>query len=264
MKAILTIAGSDCSGGAGIQADLKTITMHCLYGMSAITALTAQNTQGITSILEGPPDFLSKQLECIFQDILPHAVKIGMVANSTLIEVIAYYLDKYRPAHIVIDPVMSATTGSSLNSTSSKEALITQLFPLASLITPNLHELQQLSFNNPIHTKSQMLECAKELSLHTGKPILAKGGHLEESASDLLYLPNGTSYWFETEKINNPNTHGTGCTLSSAIACNLALGHTLPISIQYAKDYVTGAISDGLNLGYGNGPLNHCYKIQQV
>lgn len=262
MKTVLTIAGSDCSGGAGIQADLKTMTAHSVYGMSAITALTAQNTQGVTGILEVSPDFLAQQLERIFEDIFPDAVKIGMVANAELIHVIAYYLEKYKPHHIIVDPVMIATSGASLSHTASKTALMTNLLPLATLITPNLHELEQLCSIPSISTKEDMLKYAEILSRKTHTAVLAKGGHLKDQATDLLYLPNGTAYWYESEKLANPNTHGTGCTLSSAIACNLALGYNLHQSVQLAKDYVTGAIADNLNLGHGNGPLNHCYRLK--
>ncbi|MEG0152769.1 MAG: bifunctional hydroxymethylpyrimidine kinase/phosphomethylpyrimidine kinase [Cellulosilyticaceae bacterium] len=259
MKAVLTIAGSDCSGGAGIQADLKTMTIHQVYGMSAITALTAQNTLGVSAIQMVSPEFLLEQLERIFEDIPPDAVKIGMIGSAELTQVIVHTLKKYKPPFVVVDPVMVATSGANLSTLNANKTLLLDLLPLATLITPNLYELEQLTQASPILTKSQMVEAAKILSHTTGTAILAKGGHLTEEASDLLYLKDDTLHWFEGKRYLTTNTHGTGCTLSSAIACYLALGHTLSESVKRSKDYVAGAIADGMNLGKGNGPLNHCY-----
>ena len=259
MKKVLTIAGSDCSGGAGIQADIKTITAHKLYAMSAITALTAQNTTGVSGILEVSPDFVGAQLDSIFQDIFPDAVKIGMVSSAEIIEVIADKLTAYKAKNIVVDPVMISTSGSRLICEDAMHALTTKLLPLADLITPNIPEASVLC-GFPIHNADDMIRAAAEISKSYSGAILLKGGHLVNDATDLLYK-NGTAQWFCAERIENPNTHGTGCTLSSAIACELATGHTLDDSIRRAKEYLTGAISAMLNLGSGSGPLDHTYCI---
>ncbi|WP_353739024.1 bifunctional hydroxymethylpyrimidine kinase/phosphomethylpyrimidine kinase [Peribacillus asahii] len=260
MKKVLSIAGSDSSGGAGIQADIKTITAHKMYGMTAITALTAQNTTGVDSVLEATPEFVGQQLDSIMNDIFPDSVKIGMVSSPHIIEVIVEKLKEYKPKHIVVDPVMISTSGSPLLSKDAMDVLITKLLPLATLITPNIPEAECLCGGMKIETKEDMQKAAIQIAKHYQGNILIKGGHLLDSADDLLYS-NGQFTWFTGVKIENPNTHGTGCTLSSAIACNLADGHDVNMSIQYAKDYLTGALQDQLNLGKGNGPLNHCYKI---
>lgn len=260
MKKILTIAGSDCSGGAGIQADLKTITAHKMYGMSVITALTAQNTTGVYGVQEVSPEFVAQQLDCIFSDIKPDAVKIGMVSNIEIIKTISDKLQEYKAKNIVVDPVMVATSGSKLLSDNAIEALLTKLLPIADIITPNIAEAESL-WGFFIKTQSEMLEAAGYISKITGHGVLIKGGHLTESADD-LFFSEGKAVWFRAHRINNPNTHGTGCTLSSAIACNLALGYSMNESIKNAKGYVTGALMNGLNLGKGSGPLNHCYNIK--
>lgn len=259
MKKVLTIAGSDCSGGAGIQADIKTITAHKMYAMSAITALTAQNTTGVYGILEATPEFVGQQLDCIFQDIKPDAVKIGMVSNIEIIETIAAKLKEYRAEHIVVDPVMVSTSGSKLLSDNAIHALKTHLFSIAAVITPNIPEAEVLT-GFSIKSKEDMLTAAEEMAQVTKGCVLIKGGHLENCADDLLYV-DGKTYWFEGPKIDNPNTHGTGCTLSSAIACNLAAGLDMVESIKNAKDYITGAIKANLKLGKGRGPLNHCFNL---
>lgn len=259
MKTVLTIAGSDCSGGAGIQADLKTIAAHGLYGMSAITALTAQNTTGVYGISEVSGEFLANQLDCIFNDIYPDAVKIGMVSNSELIEIIALKLKERGATNIVVDPVMVSTSGSRLLNDDAKDALTGKLFPLADVITPNVPEAEVLS-GIKIQTKDDMKKAAQIIAKGFRGGILMKGGHSIEDANDYLYM-NGQESWFCGKRVDNPNTHGTGCTLSSAIAANLALGNDLKMSIQNAKDYITGALEDGMNLGKGSGPLNHMYKI---
>ncbi len=259
IKKVLTIAGSDCSGGAGIQADIKTITAHKMYAMSAITALTAQNTTGVYGVLDVTPEFIGQQIDCIFSDIRPDAVKIGMVSNSKIINVIANKLIEYKAENVVIDPVMVATSGSRLLCDEAMEALITKLLPLGTVITPNIPEAETLC-GFEIHTESDMTEAAKKISNAVGGGILIKGGHSQSAANDLLYI-GGKSHWFNSERVNNPNTHGTGCTLSSAIACNLAAGCTLDQSIANAKEYITGALKAGLNLGKGSGPLEHTYKI---
>ena len=259
MKKVLTIAGSDCSGGAGIQADLKTIAAHKMYGMSAITALTAQNTTGVYGILESTPEFLANQLDCIFTDIFPDAVKIGMVSSAPLIRIIAQKLGQYAPKNIVVDPVMISTSGSKLLADDAAGELCQQLLPLATLLTPNLPEAEALS-GLRICSEEDMIAAAQKIAQIYPCAILVKGGHFGSSADDLLYL-SGECHWFRSARIQTKNTHGTGCTLSSAIACNLAAGGSLPDSVLHAKKYVGGALADGLNLGAGNGPLNHCYAL---
>ena len=259
MKTVLSIAGSDCSGGAGIQADTKTITAHKMYAMTAITALTAQNTTGVYGILDSTPEFLAQQLDCIFTDIPPDAVKIGMVSSGELIQVIAQKLREYKAKNIVLDPVMVSTSGSKLLSDGAKQALLTKLMPLATLITPNLSEAQVLC-GFPIENQGDMVRAARQIAQMFQGGILIKGGHLASEATDLLHTP-GQLRWFRANRVNTTNTHGTGCTLSSAIACNLAAGHGLEESIQNAKDYLTGALLAMLDLGKGPGPLDHMYRL---
>ncbi|MGN1385846.1 MAG: bifunctional hydroxymethylpyrimidine kinase/phosphomethylpyrimidine kinase [Bacillus sp. (in: firmicutes)] len=258
MKKVLSIAGSDCSGGAGIQADLKTIAAHKMYGMSAITALTAQNTMGVYGVQEATPEFVGLQLDCIMQDIFPDSVKIGMVSSAAIIVEIAEKLKQYNPKNIIVDPVMISTSGSRLLNDDAMDALITKLIPLATLITPNIPEAECLS-GVSIKTKEDMQKAAEKIAEQYDGYILLKGGHLEHSADDLLYH-QGEVTWFSGERINNPNTHGTGCTLSSAIACQLAAEHDMKTSILLAKQYLTDALKDQLDLGKGSGPLNHCYR----
>lgn len=259
MYKILTIAGSDSSGGAGIQADIKTITAHKMYAESAITALTAQNTTGVYSIFDTTPEFVMEQLDCIFTDIYPDAVKIGMVSNKDIIEAIAKKLIEYKAKNIVVDPVMVATSGSNLMKDGTVKTLIEKLIPLATVITPNIPEAQVLS-GIEIKTTEDMVKAAGIISKLTDGAILLKGGHLSDTADDLLYR-NGESIWYSAKKISNPNTHGTGCTLSSAIACNLAKGEDLADAVAHAKDYITDAISAMLDLGKGNGPLDHTCRM---
>ena len=262
MKTAFTIAGSDCSGGAGIQADLKTMTMHGVYAMSAITALTAQNTTGVAGIVEVEPDFLKQQIEMIFDDIRPDAVKIGMVPNSALMETIAECLTRYRAENIVVDPVMVATVGSSLMKTEAVETLKRKLLPISTLVTPNIPEAEVLS-GMPIQDKNSMIAAAKFIGESYGCAVLLKGGHSINDANDLLYA-DGSIQWFHGKRIDNPNTHGTGCTLSSAIASNLAKGYDLPTSIQLAKDYISGALAAMLDLGKGSGPMNHAFLLDNL
>lgn len=259
MKKVLTIAGSDCSGGAGIQADIKTITAHKMYAMSAITALTAQNTTGVYGIMEVTPEFVEQQLDCIFTDIPPDSIKIGMVSNSQIIQMIVKKLRQYGAKNIVVDPVMVSTSGSKLLSDEAGKTLITELLPLATVITPNIPEAEVLC-GRSIHSEEDMIGAAGKISEFFPGAILIKGGHLVNDAVDLL-LEKGGMNWFKSERINNPNTHGTGCTLSSAIACNLAAGYSLEESIRNAKDYLTGALRAMLNLGKGPGPIDHVYHI---
>jgi len=261
IKKVLTIAGSDCSGGAGIQADIKTITVHGMYAMSAITALTAQNTTGVYGVLEVTPAFIAQQLDCIFSDIRPDAVKIGMVSSEKIVEVIAQKLVEYKAHNIVVDPVMVSTSGSRLMNETAVKTLTSSLFPIASVITPNIPEAEALC-GFLIKNEDDMARAARMISsmLHGG--ILIKGGHLETSANDLLY-ERGDCHWYRNARVDNPNTHGTGCTLSSAIACNLADGYTLIKSIDNAKAFITGALLAGLDLGHGSGPLDHTYCIRK-
>lgn len=260
IKKVLTIAGSDSSGGAGIQADIKTITAHKMYAMSAITALTAQNTTGVFDILEATPEFVARELDAIFSDIEPDAVKIGMVSSVEIIEIIAEKLKQYNARHIVVDPVMVSTSGHSLINDGAKDALIKKLMPMAEVITPNIPEAKVLC-GFDIKNEEDMIKAAKVIFAKLGVAVLLKGGHLVNDAIDLLYTDE-TIEWFRAERINNPNTHGTGCTLSSAIACNLADEKTLSESIKNAKMYLGGALSAMLSLGKGSGPLDHTYCIK--
>ncbi len=262
MKKVLTIAGSDCSGGAGIQADIKTITAHKMYAMSAITALTAQNTTGVYGVQEASPDFVAQQLDCIFTDIYPDAVKIGMVSNKDIIRVIAEKLTQYKAKNIVVDPVMVATSGGKLMKDGTVGALISKLIPLADIITPNLPEAECLC-GFPIKTEQDARKAAEKISGMLKGSVLVKGGHLAQSADDLLFA-NGKAEWFRSPKIGNPNTHGTGCTLSSAIACNLAAGCDMAAAVKNAKAFITGALKAGLDLGKGSGPLDHCFNLTLI
>lgn len=257
MKTALTIAGSDCSGGAGIQADLKTMTMNGVYAMSVITALTAQNTTGVRGVQEVTPDFLCQQIDAVFEDIRPDAVKIGMVSSSELIKVIADRLRYYEAKNIVVDTVMVATSGARLLNQDAVEILKEYLLPLAAVVTPNIPEAEVLSAMS-IRNKEQMLLSAKRISDTYHCAVLIKGGHSIHDADDLLY-EGGTCRWFRGKRINNPNTHGTGCTLSSAIAANLAKGYDLETAVQKAKAYISGALADMLDLGQGAGPMNHAF-----
>ena len=255
MQTALTIAGSDCSGGAGIQADIKTMMANGVYAMSAITALTAQNTLGVNGIMEVTPDFLAKQLDAVFTDIRPDAVKIGMVASGTLIEVIAEKLEQYHAENVVVDPVMVATSGSRLISEEAVAVLKDKLFPLATVMTPNIPETEVL-FEEKIATAADMEKAAVMIYEKYHVAILCKGGHSLNDANDYLYTDKGGE-WLQGERIDNPNTHGTGCTLSSAIAAQLAKGADLTDAVTKAKQYISGALADGLDLGRGSGPLNH-------
>lgn len=259
MKKVLTIAGSDCSGGAGIQADIKTITVHKMYAMSVITALTAQNTLGVTDILNSTPEFVSAQMDAVFTDIYPDAVKIGMVSSAGIINAIADKLIGYKAKNIVLDPVMVSTSGHKLMSDDARGVLLNKLLPLTDLITPNIPEAEVLC-GFDIKNRDDMAKAAEYIAKNYRGAILIKGGHLVSDATDLLYC-NGDIHWFETKKIENPNTHGTGCTLSSAIACNLADGKSVVESVKCAKEYLTGAIGAMLDLGKGSGPLEHIYNI---
>lgn len=260
MNTALTIAGSDSSGGAGIQADLKTMTAHGVYGMSAITALTAQNTTGVTGIMEVTASFLKEQLDDIFTDIFPDAVKIGMVSSGGLIEVIGDRLSYYKAANVVVDPVMVSTSGSRLISREAVAVLKAVLLPMADLLTPNIPEAEVLS-GMEIHTPADMERASRAIGETYGCAVLCKGGHNLNDANDLLYR-EGAFKWFYGHRIDNPNTHGTGCTLSSAIASNLALGMDLDQAVKRAKVYLSGALEAQLDLGKGSGPMNHAFAIR--
>lgn len=269
MKKVLTIAGSDSSGGAGIQADLKTMMAHGVYGMSVITALTAQNTCGVKAVLPVEPDFLACQLDAVFQDIMPDAVKIGMVPSAGAVKVIAEALKKYKARNVVLDPVMLSTSGTTLAGAGAVEAMKTLLFPRCDLITPNIPELANLimdgdakearngrSNGNLICTQAEMDLVVRVAGNRYGVAILCKGGHLPGHADDVLVQGDKVT-WYPGKKIANSNTHGTGCTLSSAIACNLAKGMELAAAVKHGKEYLTSAIAEGLDIGQGHGPLNH-------
>ena len=259
MKTALSIAGSDCSGGAGIQADLKTMTANGVYGMSALTALTAQNTLGVTGIFPVSPEFLQEQIDRVFEDIPPDAVKIGMVASAGLIAAIAQALTRHQAKNIVVDPVMVATSGASLLEPEAVAALKTHLLPLATLATPNIPEAEILA-QMPIRNEEDMRPAAKRMSQAYRCAVLVKGGHSVSDANDLL-CQGETLTWFRGRRIDNPNTHGTGCTLSSAIAANLAKGFPLDQAVQRAKDYLSGALGAMLDLGRGSGPMNHMFDL---
>ncbi len=259
MKTALTIAGSDCSGGAGIQADLKTMTLNGVYAMSAITALTAQNTTGVSGVYEVTPDFLGQQIDAVFEDIRPDAVKIGMVSSSDLIKVITDRMKAYNAEKIVVDTVMVATSGARLISEEAIDTLKEYLMPIATVVTPNIPEAEVLS-KRKINDEDGMIRAAEEIGKNFHCAVLLKGGHSINDANDLLY-ENGKYLWFRGKRINNPNTHGTGCTLSSAIASNLAKGYDLETSVKRAKDYISGALEYMLDLGQGSGPMNHAFDL---
>lgn len=259
MRTALTIAGSDSSGGAGIQADIKTMTANGVFAMSAITALTAQNTTGVTGIMEVSPEFLKEQIDCIFTDIRPDAVKIGMVSSAELITAIAEKLTEYHAENIVVDPVMVATSGAKLISDDAIDTLKERLLPMADVLTPNIPEAEVLS-GMEVRTEEDMIKAAEKISENYHCAVLLKGGHQLNDANDLLYR-NGSYRWFYGKRIDNPNTHGTGCTLSSAIASNLAKGFDMDTSVERAKAYISGALGAMPDLGKGSGPMNHAFDI---
>lgn len=260
MRTALSIAGSDSCGGAGIQADIKTMTMNGVYAMSVITALTAQNTTGVRLIQESTPEFLAQQMDAVFEDIFPDAVKIGMVSSSELIHVIGERLRYHKAKNVVVDPVMVATSGSSLLKRDAVKTLLEELFPLATLVTPNIPEAGILS-GMDIKGKEEMEMAAKVIGDTYHCSVLLKGGHSVNDANDLLYA-NGEMTWFHGKRMDNPNTHGTGCTLSSAIAANLAKGFPIVEAVQRAKDYICGTLSTQLDLGSGSGPVHHSFDLK--
>lgn len=259
LKTALTIAGSDSGGGAGIQADIKTMLANGVFATCAVTALTAQNTTGVYGVQEASPDFLANELDCVFTDIYPDAVKTGMVSSSALIEVIADKLTRYQAKNIVVDPVMVATSGSKLISDEAVATLKAKLLPLATVITPNIPETEVLS-GMKVETEEDMVTASKKIFDQYGCAVLCKGGHQVSTANDLLTHADGIK-WFKGKRIDNPNTHGTGCTLSSAIASNLAKGEDLETSVEYAKNYISGALAAMLDLGKGSGPMNHAFAL---
>lgn len=291
MKTALTIAGSDSSGGAGIQADIKTMTMHGVFAMTAVTALTAQNTLGVTDVMEATPEFLAAELDAVFTDIFPDAVKTGMVSSSKLIHVIVDKLRSFKARNIVVDPVMVATNGAKLICDEAIATLRSELLPIATVITPNIPEAEVLA-GIEIKSPADMEKAASQIFKEYGCAVLLKGGHDLNDANDLLWSAgssnsgancssnsgadsssnccaksisgDGVGTWFYGRKIDNPNTHGTGCTLSSAVAANLALGLSLEDSVKEAKEYISMALADKLDLGHGKGPMNHAFKIQRV
>ena len=258
MVKVLTIAGSDSSGGAGIQADLKTIAAHGVYGMSVITALTAQNTLGVQGICSVDGAFVARQIDCVFEDIRPDAVKIGMAGSAETITAIADRLQYHKAEHIVVDPVMVATSGSRLLEKEALDVLITRLLPMAELVTPNIPEAEIL-WGQPIRSHADMEQAGRALVKSYGCAVLLKGGHDPAAADDLLCTEENM-IWIKGKRIDNPNTHGTGCTLSSAVACNLGKGMTLEESVRVAKIYLTGALRTMLDLGHGSGPLDHGWQ----
>ncbi|BDR67533.1 hydroxymethylpyrimidine/phosphomethylpyrimidine kinase [Clostridium tetani] len=274
MKKALTIAGSDSSGGAGIQADIKTMSAHRVFGMSVITAVTAQNTQGVFAVQDIDKEIIAKQIDAIFTDIEVNAVKIGMVSKIETIEIIAEKLKEYKAKNVVVDPIMISKSGYNLLAPESKKALIEKLIPLADVITPNLPEAEEIikTYKEegklkediekilPIDNKEKMEKAAAIIMKMGPKNVLMKGGHLEGEAVDILYSKEKISY-FSSQRIKTKNTHGTGCTLSSAIASNLALGYTLEESVKKSKDYIQMAIEHSLDIGKGVGPTNHFYEL---
>ncbi|MBU3112168.1 bifunctional hydroxymethylpyrimidine kinase/phosphomethylpyrimidine kinase [Clostridium lacusfryxellense] len=265
MKKVLTIAGSDSCGGAGVQADLKSLSANGVYAMSVITAITAQNTMGVFDVLDLGEDIIKAQIDAIFTDINVDAVKIGMVSQITTINAISEKLELYKPKNIVLDPVMISKSGYSLLKPESKSALIKKLIPLASLITPNVPEAEEIlqeinSDIKKIETVEDMEKAAKEMYKLGCKSVLLKGGHMVGDAVDVFYDGKEILH-FTSSRINTKNTHGTGCTLSSAIAANLALGHDMKESIKNSKEYITTAIKHSLDIGHGVGPTNHFYEL---
>ena len=255
IKKILSCAGSDSSGGAGIQADIKTISAMGHYAMTAITAMTAQNTTKVSLAQAVSPEMMKAQLDMVFTDIFPDAVKIGMLMNGENAAIIADRLEFYKAEKIVCDTVIMSTSGRQLLDDEGIEVFVKKLMPLADVITPNIPEAQRLC-GMKIHTPEDMEKAARSLSDSTKGGVLIKGGHLEGNALDIL-LHKGKFYYLETPRIQNPNTHGTGCTLSSAIACGLAEGKSVPEAVECAKKYITRVISAGLDIGMGNGPMWH-------
>ena len=255
MKTVLSIAGTDPTGGAGIQTDLKTFEAFGVYGMAVITVVCAQNTTGVFGMQPVSAELVGKQIDCVFDDIRPDAVKVGMLYDAEIIHTVAERLKAYSAKNIVLDPVMMSSSGTALLHHDAAKVLQEELFPLCTLVTPNLHEAAAVCSHN-ITNREDMEQAAREIVGKTGGAVLVKGGHLADCADDLLF--DGTEmHWLPAPRIDNPNTHGTGCTLSSAIACGLAHGVSLVDSVKRAKRYLTACIDFKLDLGHGSGPLQH-------
>ncbi|WP_423363617.1 bifunctional hydroxymethylpyrimidine kinase/phosphomethylpyrimidine kinase [Mycoplasma sp. P36-A1] len=261
MKPILSIAGSDCSGGAGIQADIKTFSAHELFGMSVVCSVVAENTQTVLDYQDINIDIINKQIEAIFEDLRPEAVKIGMLSSKEIMNTVAIKLKEYQAKNIVVDPVMFAKNGSALMARDSIETLKAVILPIADLITPNIPEAEEIA-QMKIENHKDMEKAAKIIINMKAKAVLIKGGHSKEDATDILY-DGKNFYYYKAERINTKNTHGTGCTYSSAIASNLAKGLSLNEAVAQAKKYVTTAIKHSLNIGSGHGPTNHFYNLYQ-
>ncbi|MGE4548367.1 MAG: bifunctional hydroxymethylpyrimidine kinase/phosphomethylpyrimidine kinase [Intestinibacillus sp.] len=259
MKKVLTIAGSDCSGGAGLQADLKTMSAHGVFGMSVVVSVVAENTARVLDILDVSPAMIEKQIDAVFEDIVPDAVKVGMLSSPACMEAVAGKLRQYRPQNVVIDPVMFAKNGDALMAPSSVGALIQHVLPLADVLTPNLHEAECIT-GIKIATVDDMERAAREILKLGCRSVLVKGGSGIEGAVD-VFCDGGEPRRLAIRYVDTRNTHGTGCTLSSAIASNLALGCGTFEAVSRAKDYVTDAIAHALDIGHGNGPLNHFCRI---
>lgn len=265
MKKILSIAGSDCSGGAGIQADIKTITALKMYAMSVITSLTAQNTKGVFGVSDSEAEFVGAQIDAVFDDIVPNAVKIGMVSNSQIVKIIANRLQKYSAKNIVLDPVMIATSGGKLMAQGAVNTLISELVPLATVITPNIFEAEILS-NTHIENTDDMRKIAKNIAQKYGISVLIKGGHIaDEQSSDILYdIQKDEIFEYNLPTIATKNLHGTGCTLSSAIACALGAGLGLDEAVEFGKNFVHNALEWDEQIGQGNGAINHYFRIPEA
>ena len=259
MKTVLSIAGSDCSGGAGIQADLKTFSAHGVYGMTVITSVVAENTFRVTDYQDIRPDIIEKQIDDIFDDIVPDAVKIGMLSCREVMLVVAGKLREKKPQNIVFDPVMYAKHGSALMMESAIDTLIAEIVPLADLITPNIPEAEKMT-GHPIKTLEAMREAAQSIHAMGCNAVVVKGGHRIGDAIDVLFEGNNF-YEYPAPYIDTKHTHGTGCTFSSAIASNLALGLSVQESVKRAKAYINTAIAYAPKLGKGNGPTHHFYDI---
>jgi len=259
----VTIAGSDSGGGAGIQADLKSFSANHVYGASVLTALTAQNTQGVTAIHDVPTDFISAQIDAVFSDLEIDAVKIGMLSQIPVIETIASGIQKHNAKNIVFDPVMVATSGDLLLAENAVEAIKKVMMPLADLLTPNLHEAAKLTGEDLATSQDAMVSQAENLLSSGAKAVLIKGGHGDDNKCTDLLADGSEINWFESERIDTKNTHGTGCSLSSAIAANLAKGQTMLEAVGNAKEWLTGAIasSNDLNVGKGSGPVHHFHAL---
>lgn len=259
MKKVLTIAGSDCSGGAGIQADIKTFSAHGVFGMSVIVSVVAENTSRVIDIQDISPDMIKKQIDAIFEDIEVDAVKIGMLSTPECMKAVAEKLKEYKPANVVVDPVMYAKNGCPLMQPTAIDTLINVIIPAADVLTPNIPEAEKIS-GLPISSVADMETVAKKIHAMGCKAVIVKGGHKSGSALDVLFDGKNFTH-FETERIDTKNTHGTGCTFSSALASQLALGLSIKEAVQKSKDYVTTAIKHSLAIGKGNGPTNHFYNL---